>query len=495
MQRIGIRRQNSSKVFYITTSIAYTNALPHIGFALELVQADVLARHYRLYGRPVWFLTGTDEHGIKIEKAAKEAGQAPKQFVNQLSKEFRRLKRALNLSWDDFIRTSDKKRHWPGALKLFSKLQANGDVYLKKYRGFYCVGCEGFITEKELVDGCCPIHRRPPEIVEEENFFFRLSRYQKQLKKIIGSGDYLILPESRRNEILSLLDSGLEDLSISRSRQNLTWGIPIPGSDQVMYVWVDALSNYISAIGYGRNDPIPRRQFQRTWPADIHCIGKDISRFHAIIWPAMLISAGLPLPKKLFVHGFITVDGRKMSKSLGNVINPFALIEKYGVEPVRYYLLREIPSDEDGDFSEEKLRRRYEDDLAKGLGNFVSRVSHLAAEQKIKNGKLDRSVHLMIEKTAGRVRERTEKFKLHEAISAVWDLVKFGDAYINTKRPWQNDNPAVMRNLAAIIEQTALLLQPFLPETGEKISRLISKKGNWLKIKKSAPLFPRLNLD
>lgn len=484
--------KEGNKNFYITASIAYTNALPHIGFALELVQADVLARHYRLKKQSVWFLTGTDEHGIKIEKAAKKAQLEPRQFTNQLSKEFRRLKKALNLSWDDFIRTSDRKRHWPGALKLFSKLQESGDVYPKKYRGLYCVGCESFINERELVDGECIFHRRPPEVIEEENFFFRLSRYQKQLKKLISLGDYLILPESRRNEILSFLESDLEDLSISRSRKSLSWGIPIPGSDQVMYVWVDALSNYLSAVGYGQKDREFHQQFKKTWPADIHCIGKDISRFHAIIWPAMLISAGLPLPKKLFIHGFITVDNQKISKSLGNVVNPFDLAEKYGVDPVRYYLLREIPSDEDGDFNEEKLRRRYEDDLAKGLGNFVSRVSHLAAKGRIEDYEVDRSVRLKIEETAAKIDNRIEKFKLHEAISAIWDLIKFGDVYINAKQPWKKDDPTTIKNLIGIMESLAVFLRPFLPETAEKIKKLIVKRGKYLKVKKSSPLFPKM---
>lgn len=485
--------KEGDKNFYITTSIAYTNALPHLGFALELIQADVLARYYRLKKQPVWFLTGTDEHGLKIEKAAQKAGVKPKQLVNQLAKEYRRLKKTINLSWDDFIRTSDKKRHWPGALKLFSELQTKGDVYPKNYRGLYCVGCEGFINERDLVDGKCVLHRRRPEIVEERNFFFRLSRYQKQLKKIISLGKYLILPESRRNEILSFLEDDLEDLSISRSQDNLSWGIPIPGSDQVMYVWVDALSNYLSAVGYGQKDRELYQQFKKTWPADIHCIGKDISRFHAIIWPAMLISAGLPLPKKLFIHGFITAEGQKISKSLGNVINPFDLIRKYGADPVRYYLLREIPSDEDGDFSEVNLRRRYEDDLAKGLGNFVSRVSHLAAQKRIENYEVDRLVRLKIEEAAAKIDNRIEKFKLHEAISAIWDLIKFGDVYINARQPWKKDDPTTMKNLIGIMESLTVLLCPFLPETAEKIKKLIVKKGKYLKVKESSPLFPKLD--
>ena len=487
--------KKKDKNFYITTSIAYTNALPHLGFVLESIQADVLARYYRLKGQSVWFLTGTDEHGLKIERAAKENGIKPKQFVNQLAGEYRRIKKAFNLSWDDFIRTSDKKKHWPGALKLFSALQVKGDVYLKNYRGLYCVGCESFINERDLVDGECFFHRRRPEIIEDKNFFFRLSRYQKQLKKIIGSEKYLILPEWRRNEILSFLENDLEDLSISRSKKSLSWGIPILGSDQVMYVWVDALSNYISAIGYGQKNQKSRRQFEKTWPADIHCIGKDISRFHAIIWPAMLISAGLPLPKKLLVHGFITVEGQKMSKSLGNVVDPLVLVKKYGTDPVRYYLLREIPSDEDGDFSETNLRRRYEDDLANGLGNFVSRVSHLAAKEKIENYEVDRLIRLKIKEASEKIDRQTEKFKLHEAISVIWDLIKFGDVYVNAKQPWKKNDPAVIKNLIGIVEGLSSLLYPFLPETAEKIGKLIIKKGKYLRVKKSSPLFPKLPLN
>src|SRR3989344_53768 len=325
------------KKFYITTSIAYVNAPPHIGFALESVQADVLARWHRQQGEEVFFVSGTDEHGAKIVRAAEAAGKAPQELVDANAQEFKNLKKTLNLSWDGFIRASDQKTHWPVAQELWRRLEASGDLYKKRYSGRYCVGHEAFITQKDLKDGRCDLHKKEPETIEEENWFFKLSNYTKEIESRIRNNELRIVPESRKNEILALLEEGLEDVSFSRPRKDLDWGVPVPEDDtQTMYVWADALSNYIS--GYGGI---------KAWeehPADVHCIGKDILRFHGAIWPAMLLSANLPLPKNIFVHGFITVDGEKMSKSVGNVIDPFELVKRYGTDAVRYYLLREIPS-------------------------------------------------------------------------------------------------------------------------------------------------------
>ncbi len=358
--------------FYITTSIAYTNAPPHIGFALELIQADVLARHHRILAEDVFFLTGTDEHGVKIVKAAEKSGKSPKEFTDEISAKFRELASSLNISNNDFIRTTDQARHWPIVQKCWSKLKKNGDIYKKNYKGLYCVGCEAFITQKDLVDGKCRIHLKEPEEVNEENYFFKLSKYSDEIKELIEKDEVKIIPQEKKNEMLSFIKAslpagrqGLEDVSFSRPSKDLKWGIPVPGDDsQTIYVWADALVNYLLPEKY--------------WPADIHCLGKDILRFHATIWLGMLLSLKLPLPKSIFVHGFITSDGQKMSKSLGNVVSPFELIEKYGADAVRYFLLREIPSTEDGDFTIEKFENRYNADLASGLGNLVARVITLA---------------------------------------------------------------------------------------------------------------------
>jgi len=305
------------KKFYIPTSIAYTNQRPHIGFALEVIQADVLARYHRLLGEEVFFSTGTDEHGMTNVRAAKEAGKTPEDFTEEISKRVRDLTEILNLSNDDFIRTTDKKRHWPTVKKVWLKLKENGDIYKKKYKGLYCVGCEAFVKEKDLVDGKCPLHGKTPEAIEEENYFFRLSKYQNQLKKIIGRGEIKIIPESRKSELLSFITQGLEDTSCSRPREKLEWGVPVPDDKtQLIYVWLEALVNYLSALDYA----IDGNKFKKFWPPDVHCIGKDIFvRFHGLLWPAMLLSLKLPLPKTIFVHGFVTVNGQKMSKSLGNI--------------------------------------------------------------------------------------------------------------------------------------------------------------------------------
>ena len=307
--------------FYITTSIAYVNAPPHIGFALESLQADVLARWRRQKGEEGFFLTGTDEHGAKIARAAEVAGKTPRELVDENAEKFRELKKSLNLSWDNFIRTSDEKVHWPVAQELWRRLEKAGDLYKKSYQGLYCVGHEAFVTQKDLENGKCRDHQKEPEIIEEENWFFRLSKYSEVIKEKVESGELKIVPETRKNEILSLLREGLEDISFSRPSKDLSWGVPVPDDDtQTMYVWADALSNYISGRG-GISE-------WEKHPADIHLIGKDILRFHAAIWPGMLLSAGLPLPKAIYVHGHILSNGQKMSKSLGNVVDPFEFAGK-----------------------------------------------------------------------------------------------------------------------------------------------------------------------
>jgi methionyl-tRNA synthetase len=478
------------KKFYITTSIAYVNSEPHIGFALESVQADVLARYYRGQGIDVFFQTGTDEHGSKIQRTAEAAKKSPQEFVDGLSEKYKGLKGILNLSWDNFIRTTDREIHWPVAIEIWNRLFDAGDIYKKKYSGYYCVGCESFKTGKDIVDGKCVIHKRGLEFIEEENWFFKLSKYNKEIEKKIKNDELKIIPETRKNEILSLLKEGLEDVSFSRSKRFVEWGIPVPNDDsQVMYVWADALSNYIS--GYGGI-----KEWEKH-PADVHMIGKDISRFHAAIWPGMLLSCGLLLPKNIFIHGFVTSGGEKMSKSMGNVIDPYELVKKYETDRVRYYLLREIPSAEDGDFSYDKFEERYNGDLANGLGNFAARVSTMASKETEICGKISKEVKEKIDEVERAVQQKIEAFKFNEVLAAVWDLIQFGDRYVNENKPWAKDMPKekreeVLYDLVFILEKTAGLLASFLPETSGKISAAIrSEKGKFL-VKRADNLFPRI---
>lgn len=492
----AIFMSSDRKKFYITTAIDYVNAKPHIGHALEKIQADVVARHRRIKGDEVWFLTGTDEHGAKIARAAEAAGQEPQKFVDQMSEKFRALREALNLSWDDFIRTSDQKRHWLGAQKLWTKLNEAGDLYKKKYRGLYCVGHEAFVTEKDLVDGKCRDHQKVPEVVEEENHFFRLSKYSEEIKHRIVSGKLRIVPETRQNEILSLIESGPEDVSFSRPREDLSWGIPVPNDlKHTMYVWCDALANYITAVGYGGDE----ENFKKLWPADLHVIGKDILRFHAAIWPGMLLSAGLPLPKSIFVHGFITAEGQKMSKTIGNVIDPIELVQKYGTDPVRYFLLREIPSGEDGDFSYSKFEERYNGDLANGLGNLVARVATLGEKiSPIKFGfqkDVEKSVDAACDAVFKKYESHMEEIRLNEALGNIWELISFADKYINEKKPWTlsgDELRLVIVNASYLIGAITNLLDPFLPGTSGKIREQIRLEDSVVTIKKGGNSFPRL---
>ncbi|MBI4101736.1 MAG: methionine--tRNA ligase [Candidatus Nealsonbacteria bacterium] len=473
-----------NRKFYITTSIAYTNAPPHLGFALELVQADTVARYRRISGQDVFFLTGTDEHGAKVVKAAALAGKGPEEFCDEISGEFRQLARALGASNGDFIRTTDQKKHWPAVQKVWRKLKENGDLYKKNYEGLYCSGCEAFITEKDLEEGKCKIHQREPERINEENYFFRLSKYSKKIETLIEKAKIRVVPESRKNEILNFVKQGLDDISFSRPRQDLKWGIPVPDDEsQAIYVWADALTNYLSAIGYADSDS------PKYWPADIHFIGKDILKFHAAIWPGMLLSLEMPLPKTIFVHGFITVGGQKMSKSLGNVIDPFELVNKYGADAVRYFLLREIPPSEDGDFTTEKFEKRYNSDLAGGLGNLVARVTTLAKNFNVPPiGKFSNSKFPKLIKEAEKDRDSLlMEFRFNEALVKIWELISECDRYINEQKPWQESKKQkeVIGDLLLAISRIAKLLEPFFPETSGKIIKQFGAG-------KSNPLFPRV---
>lgn len=497
--------------FFISTAIPYVNSDPHIGFTMELIQADVIARYQRLKGDEVFFLTGTDENALKNVQAAERANVPVKEFIDKHAQRFIELTKIANLSNDDFIRTTEE-RHIRGAQKFWHACMDAGDIYKKNYKGLYCIGCEEFKTEKDLVDGKCPEHGIKPEIVEEENYFFKLSKYEKKLLKLIESGKLTIVPETRRNETLQFVRQGLRDFSISRSKTRAkNWGIPVPGdSEQIQYVWFDALTCYINALGYADDT----QDFQEWWQNGYttHLLGKGVNRFHTIYWPAMLMSAGLALPKKIFVHGYVNIDGEKISKSLGNTIDPFHVIEKYGAEVVRYFLLREIPSGDDGDFSYKKLEERYNGDLANGLGNLVQRILTLIdikmdGELIYKEELISKEVKAKIEEKLLAHKNHIENFTLHEAIANIWELISFADKYMDDRKPWavikhdEKEFLEIMTNLVAVIHSVAWMLLPFMPETAEKIAKIFGDNLSNKEIpenykfivKKSGGLFPRLS--
>lgn len=486
-----IEARNVKKTFYLTTPIFYPNAKLHLGHAYTMTLGDVLARYHRHTGKNVYFLAGSDENTQKMVDAAAKTGVEPMIFLNGIVRNFMKLYASLDISYDQFIRTSDAKVHWPGAQTLWKKMFAAGDLYKKEYEGLYCVDHEAFITEKDLVDGKCPDHGTEPEHLREENYFFRLSRYTDVLKEKIESGDVHIVPQSRKKEILSFISGGLEDVSFSRPRRR-GWpeglGVPVPGDDShIMYVWCDALANYITALGFGRDDSL----FQKFWPADVHIIGKDILRFHALIWPAMLISAGLPLPKALFVHGFITSGGKKMSKTLGNIIDPEELIETYGADAVRYFLLRHISPFEDGDITHEGFKDAYTAHLTNGLGNLVARVMQMATMH------LEGPVEIT-QKTQSDtdVATHLEAFEFNRAMDSMWERIGHNDALIAIKKPFagaksdeatvRDEALLIIKKLVRELNAIAIDLEPFMPSTSAKIKEAV------LTHKKPDNLFPRL---
>jgi len=478
------------KKFYVTTAIPYVNAKPHIGFALELVQADVLARYSRLENNDVYFLTGSDENSLKNVQAAVKEGVKTKKLVDKYAEDFKNLKQTLNLSFDDFIRTSEK-RHFIGAQKLWSSCNKE-DVYKKKYKGLYCVGCESYYTKKDLIDGKCPEHKTVPEEIEEENYFFRLSNYQKKLIEIIQSDKLKIVPVSRKNEVLSFIKSGLEDFSISRSKERAkNWGVPVPGDDsQVMYVWFDALSNYITGLNYGGDEKL----YKKYWPADVQVIGKGILRFHAVYWPAMLLSAGIELPQELFIHGYVSINGEKISKSLGNVIEPEEVVKKYGADALRYYLLHEITYSNDGDFSWKKMEEIYNSALANELGNLVTRV--IVMLKKYQNDKSENYSKIeeneKLKLNTDIIQNKIAEFQFGGALDEIWRVVKNANEYIESNKPWElakdknklNELENILGNLFKSINGIGQALKPFLPETSQKIKTQIKSLN-------PEPLFPK----
>jgi methionyl-tRNA synthetase len=511
--------------FYITTSIAYANAAPHMGHAYEEFLADAIARYKRNCGFDVFFLTGTDEHGVKISRAAEKNGVSVQSFVDKNAEEFQKFYASIESSFDGFIRTSNKQKHWPGAQALWKKLSEKGDIYKSNYTGLYCVGCEAFVGERDLVNGLCPHHNAPPEKVEEENYFFRLTKYAEEIREKIKQDEIRIIPEARKREILALLEEGVADVSFSRPEGQIPWGIPVPGDqNHVMYVWCDALANYISALGYGTED---ESNFSKYWPADLHVIGKDILRFHALLWPAMLLSAGISLPKEILVHGFLTSGGKKMSKTIGNVVDPKEYVEKHGSEALRSYFSREISPFEDGDFTEEKFLESYNANLANGIGNLVSRVIKMS--EQYFGGKIEkkdtaevplkRKVETVsgVEEAAGvpfkyyinqeilpAYHEHMNRYELNKATDTIWALIKKLDGYVTDYEPYKlvktdkEKTEAVLANLLYGINVVADILSPFMPGTSKKIQEILgatfAADGNPVAFSvkhMDNPLFPR----
>jgi methionyl-tRNA synthetase len=463
--------------FYVTCAIPYVNAPPHVGHALEFVQGDVIARYHALLGEETRLLSGGDENALKNVQAAGKARIPIQKFVNTNTQIFFALTRRLDCRFDIWQKGSDKEHHFTASQKLWGL--CSKDIYKKSYEGLYCVGCEQFYTKDELDEnGQCFEHPgKKLEMVKEENYFFRLSKYQKQLIALISDDTVKIIPGFRKNEMLSFLRQPLRDISVSRSNERAkNWGVPVPGDPaQRIYVWFDALNIYQSGIGFGWDE----KQYEKWWPADVHVIGKGITRFHAIYWPAFLLSAGLKLPKSIFVHGYFTVNGQKMSKSVGNVIDPFAIIKKYGADSLRYYLLREIPATGDGDFSESRFKELYNADLANGLGNLTARIAKLCELNNIKVTETPLKNYFS---------KHLADYEFSLALEALWKNIKKLDVQINTDKPWETKNEGQIQTYINQLIHIALSLQPFLPDTAQKI--LGQFKGPT--VKAAAPLFPRI---
>lgn len=468
------------KKFYITTTAPYVNADPHIGFALEIVQADALARYKRLMGYDVAFGFGTDEHGVKIYRKALENKKSPQEYCDFFAKRFDDLKVLLNLSTTHFIRTTDE-RHIKAAQEFWTRCLKNGDIYKKNYHIKYCVGCELEKTDSELVANRCPVHPNMEiENYEEENYFFKFSNYEKKLLGMYEDNPQFVIPAHRLLEIKIFVEKGLQDFSISRLKTKMPWGVDVPGDEKhVMYVWFDALVFYISTIGW----PSDQKEFEAWWPV-VQVAGKDNLRQQSAIWQAMLMSAGLAPSKQIIIHGFITAAGQKMSKSLGNVVDPFNLIKQYGVDPVRYYLLKEIPPTEDGDYSDTRMKEVYNSDLANELGNLVSRITTLAEKDSI-TCTVDNKIIFNIQQ-----QELFDAFQFNIILEQIWENIKIINRETNSFAPWSKTSTERKEFLTGVLQKLHLIgqqLLPFIPSTAEKI--ILSTQGT---ISKIAPLFPRL---
>ncbi len=503
----------SRDTFYVTTPIYYVNARPHIGHAYTNIVADALARRARLLGKDTIFLTGTDENAQKNVEAAEKAGKPVQAYVDEMSAIWRQTFDSLGFTHTDFIRTTEP-RHIAGVNTFVKAVWDKGDIYKGSYTGLYCVGCEQFYKEADLINGVCPVHKTAPNQITEENYFFKLSAYREKLLTYICEHPDFIQPTARRTEVVSYIEKFMEDVSITR--QSMQWGIPLPQDPtQAIYVWFDALVNYLTGVGYGTDEA----QFQKYWPAQLHLVGKDIIKFHCALWPAMLMSAGLPLPERVFAHGYFTVDGEKMSKSLGNVVDPVAIAEKYGMDALRYYLLREIPFGEDGDFSEVRLRERFAGELANGVGNLTARVLGMA--EKYCDAKVPASdavlpaVQAAVEKAWKESDAAWDTLALHHALGSAWELIAVLDKTVNDEAPWklEKENPAripeVLYSLLEGVRHVAWLVWPVIPTAAEgmleRLGELDRARNMGMQearawgtlpagqtIRKGEPLFPRL---
>lgn len=477
--------------YYITTPIYYVNARPHIGSAYTSIAADVLARYRRQQGNDVFLLMGTAEHGAKMAGSAQKAGKDMQVFMDEMSQEFQKTWDALNIQRDGFLRTTEK-RHEEAVKIFFEKLKDSGKIYEADYEGLYCIGHEAFVKEADLTpEGLCPDHGTKPELVKEKNWFFKLSEYQEILREKIEKDELVVQPEGRKNEVLAFIDKGLEDIAISR--KNVTWAIPLPwDASQTIYVWLDELFSYCSGIGYGQD----MESFQKWWPADLHLVGKDIIKFHCIIWPALLMAIGEEIPKKVFAHGFFTVDGQKMSKTIGNVVDPKDLVEEYGADAVRYFLLRDFAFGHDGDFSHERLKERYNADLANGLGNLVSRTLNVV-EKAYGEEAVPTSVQLpeAVLQKASAADGFIEELAFSKALTVTWEMISWADELLEQHKPWELVKKGSMAEAQEILAQAIMVIRlvnekiaPFMPETYEKLAAILG--ASQLK-KPQEPLFAR----
>ncbi len=457
------------KKFYITTPIYYVNSVPHVGSAYTTISADILARWNKLLEKEVFFLTGTDEHGKKIQEIAEQRKLKPKQFCDQIASEFRKAWDILNIKYDNFIRTTDSY-HEKEVRNILNKLYSKKLIYKGFYESYYCIGCEQYKTKQDLIDGLCPLHKTKPEFKKEEAYLFKLSKFQKEIFNLIKTNKLRILPEKRKNEMISFIKNGLHDISISRRKEDVYWGIELPfDKEHTTFVWLDAFYNYMTGL----------KNKKKLWPPNVQLMANDILRVHATIWPAILLGLKLKLPETLFIHGYFTVNGQKMSKSLGNVVNPIEMANKYSTDSLRYFLAREIPFGEDGDFSEKSLIDRHNNELTNDLGNLVSRTLTLAVKFK---GRIEGKPELKLD--IKKIDKLMQEFKINEALEEIWKFIRSVNKYVNDKKPWELEGKKlsnVLYNLLESLRIISILVSPFIPETAEKICKGLNVKLGKLK--------------